>query len=719
MSTSTLENDLISFSLDSADNTWSLQDRRAWVRWGNSPDQPWLHLLVRGVELPLVLYKVKEEDSALRARFMDLQGGESGLELVFRLVGPALHVYLVPEGPALPGVRLFSRGLEASADWDGAALLPIRMGLYIPAAGEAPFDLRLGTYEYEGLHMAMAGLFKSGAALMAAWQDPYIALHAARTLGEQAGLRLDFELSKTARSLELHCLGKGDYHTLAAAYRQRAVDLGYRIPWNEKLPQRPQAQRLFGAANFKLWTALARRVDEDLVEQSVEVMWTFAEAAQIAEHLKRDVQLDEVLFHLGGWTAYGYDCRHPDIMPANAECGGDAGLADCARRVKDCGYLFCLHDNVQDMYRDAPSWGEEWIQKKPDGSLTKGGIWLGGQAFYTCAREALKLAQRAQNLPQVKTVANPDVYFIDTTYAVGPQECFDPRHPLTRQDDIYWKQALSDYAREVFGLFGSECGREWAVPHADFFEGLASVSGNYYHLLKPEELGARIVPIFDMVYHDCITIHGKYGYNPADMAPQVIHHAAMGRTLYYHSVGAHLYWQEPGAEAELPLPQEAADPALYTRAADGWAQGMCLWDRFMKNTQEILGPLSRRAAQALIERYDFLDEASLVRRTQFSNGVQVYVNGSAKDYPVASQLWGEVVLPPFGLLVEAGDFAALVARSWDGHTAGIPAAFTLTSQDGLPLSDSRKVRVFHGFGPANFSWRGKTYKIPREMVLED
>ena len=28
------------------------------------------------------------------------------------------------------------------------------------------------------------------------------------------------------------------------------------------------------------------------------------------------------------------------------------------------------------MYRDAPSWGEEWLQKKADGSPYKGGVWL-------------------------------------------------------------------------------------------------------------------------------------------------------------------------------------------------------------------------------------------------------------------------------------------------------------------------------------------------------
>ena len=35
-----------------------------------------------------------------------------------------------------------------------------------------------------------------------------------------------------------------------------------------------------------------------------------------------------------------------------------------------------------------------------------------------------------------------------------------------------WKQALSDYAREVFGIFGSEDGREWAIPAQRFLRGI-------------------------------------------------------------------------------------------------------------------------------------------------------------------------------------------------------------------------------------------------------
>jgi hypothetical protein len=717
-----LESPEIRFCLSPQQNAWSLTDKRGRVAWGNADDLGSWIALVSGVgdqakRIALTVASVEKKQDALACRLASLAGKDSGLSAVFRVVDDALLVYLeAGPGEPFPTVELFITGLEASAAEGGEALIPVRMGLLVQAPGE-PFAQRFGTYEYEGAHMAMAGLFQSGAALMASWGDPYVTLNLSRVVeGDTPVLRMGFTLTKTARSLQLRCLGKGGLSALAEAYRARAEALGYRRTWVDKRKERPQVDRLFGASNFKLWTALARRIDENLVEQSVEIKWTFDEVAQIAEHLRNDLELDGVLFHLGGWTHYGYDCKHPDIMPANPECGGNEGLVDCARRVQACGYLFCLHDNVQDMYRDAPSWDERWLQKEADGSPHKGGVWLGGQAYYTCAREALKLAQRPQNLPLVRDVVHPDLYFIDTTYAVGPQECYDPRHPLTKQEDIHWKQALSDYARGLFGMFGSECGREWAVPHADFFEGLASVSGRYYHRLYPEELGGVVVPFFDMVFRDCIAIHGKYGYRPEEMAEQVIHHVAMGRTLYYHSVPAHLYWEEDPRD-EIPWPDGPYDAAVFTRAHNGWAEGMCRWDRFIKNTHEVLSPLNRLTSETLIERYDFLDEQRLVRKTTFGNGVTAVVNGSAEVYEARSTICGTVRLPSYGFLVEAGTFVAFHALSWGGIAYDAPVLFTLTSLDGRSLAESEEVRVFHGFGDARLSWRGGVVEAKRERVV--
>ena len=126
-------------------------------------------------------------------------------------------------------------------------------------------------------------------------------------------------LRKSAKSFRVQFLGKGDYVTIAQAYRQVAKEKGWLVTWDEKLKTNPERAKLFGAANFKLWSTLDRRMNEESTqEESVRVNWTFDEAAQVAEHLKRDLKLDRVLFIIGGWIHRGYDNQHPDILPDGA-----------------------------------------------------------------------------------------------------------------------------------------------------------------------------------------------------------------------------------------------------------------------------------------------------------------------------------------------------------------------------------------------------------------
>ena len=391
-----------------------------------------------------------------------------------------------------------------------------------------------------------------------------------------------------------------------------------------------------------------------------------------------------------------------------------------ATACKACGYLFCLHDNYQDMYRDAPSWDEAWLQKEADGSPTVGGVLAGRAGLLHLRARGGQAGQRPENLPWVQEAFDPDLYFIDTTYAVGPQECYDPRHPLTKQDDIRLEDQASPTMRAIcLGMFGSECGREWAVPHADFFEGLASVSGDYYHRLEPGRLGGSVVPFFDMVFHDCIALHGKYGYKPEEMAEQVIHHVAMGRTLYYHALGNHLYWQDP---EELP---ETAG----SRRADG-CRGVHARAQRLGRGHVPVGPLyeehpggpgaAQQADRAGADRPLRVPGrgSAPVRKTTFSNGVTTVVNGSAEDVTVTSAAGTQAVLPPYGFLVEAGTFTAFVATAWDGKSYDAPVLFTVTSLDDQPVATAKSFRIFHGFGESELLWQGKKHNVAREAVVE-
>jgi hypothetical protein len=614
----------------------------------------------------------------------------------------------------------------------GYVVVPVREGLLVPADSGLTFTRQFDTYAYEGCHMQMLGVVQNGAATLVTWQDPYVAaqlksvLHTNESASAHQRLSPSLTLSKSARTFRIQFLGKGDYVTIAKAYRQLAQERGWLVTWDQKLKGHPERTKLFGAANIKLWSTLDRRMNEDSTkEEAVHVNWTFDEAAQVAEHLKNDLKLDKVLFTIGGWIHRGYDNQHPDILPTAPECGGDAAFSNCAKRVMDLGYLFCLHDNYQDIYRDSPSWDEKFIMKTDEGKLERGGHWAGGLAFLTCSQMAVGLAQRPQNLPSVKKLSDANSYFIDTTYAAGLQECYDPNHALTRTDDIKWKQALSDYARDVFGLFGSECGREWAIPHSDFFEGLTGVSGHYYHDANlPAKLGATLVPLFELVYRDCIAMYGKYGYDPKQAAEYVLQHISIARPLNYHSMPRHVYWkvaandEKPASEGET---HPAPDPAVFTRSDNGWGADLHPMDRFIKNTYEILSPLNEITAQMTMTGHKFLTNDRKVRQTIFGSGddaVQVIVNGSSTNYVCNSKLGGEVILPPFGFIAESPRYVAFHALRWNGVEYQSPVMFTLRSLGKAPVSSSREVRVYHAFGDDMIRIGHGTQKVKAEAVFK-
>ncbi len=730
--TLSLENPFLRFRLSSSDGSYEIEDKAAAVAWRSNPGSARLGeatLSIAGQTRRVALGRcdLRRLEDGLEATFHPLtERPDAALRVRVRVLAEPRTLEWSYEADAALGVqtvRLLDDGLGVTQKGGGYVVVPVREGLLIPADSGLAFTHRFDTFAYEGCHMEMFGVVNRGAVALVTWRDPYVALEIKSLLPVSGGspegqtLLPSLVLSKSARSFRIQFLGAGDYGTAARAYQQNAREKGWRVTWEEKLKGHPERAKLFGAINFKLWSALDRQMNEaSTQEERVRLNWTFGEAAQIAEHLKNDLKLEKVLFMMGGWIRRGYDNQHPDILPAAPECGGNDALAECARRVRAMGYLFVLHDNYQDIYRDSPSWDENLIMKTAPGALAKGGHWAGGRAYLTCSQKAVELARRPQNLPAVLKLTGADAYFIDTTYAAGLMECFDPNHPLTRGDDMKWKQILSDDARNLFGIFGSECGREWAIPHSDFFEGLTGVSGRFYHdagLLK--KLGAAVVPLFEMVYRDGIALYGKYGYDPAQSAEYVLHHISLGRPLHYHEIPPHLYWK-------VAMTNRAEGPAAaFTRAGRGWAEGLHPLDRFVKNTYEILSPLNELTARMPLTQHQFLTPGRKVQRTRFGEGadaVEVVVNAEAREYEHATRWGGAVRLPESGFVVEAPTFLAFHALNWNGTSFAEPSLFVLRSLDQKPLDQSRKVRVFHGFGDDRIRWRGQLWTVPKEATID-
>ena len=547
------------FDVDRTSGAWALIDKSTGVTWTSDPVRPRFgEVLLRGPDRS-VLWRIDRFDavheSPDRLRLIAqprIDGQPTGVTLNFT-VKPVVD----PEGLELAydsqstgpwqvsRVRLLHHALSVTEEDDGAVYVPHRLGIELPAGKGLPGGDQWRTYD--GLSMAMCGAVKQGSALLVNWNDVDTRLTVNTTWPDlefvpgRRARAVSLEIDAPKGACTLHPLGRGGYVEIAQAYRPLAKAKGWLKTWADKRKRFPTVDRMFGASNFKPFV-FSRVVPGSRFsgngKERTHLGFTFDEVAACAEHWRHDLEIDRAYVVLAGWINGGYDVRHPDVLPAAPECGGNEGLAEAAARIKACGYLLGMHDNYQDMYEGAPSWDQSWLNKDSRGVAKKGGNWNGGQAWQVCAIKQVELAARTKtNLPEIARLFSPTIFFIDTVFAWPLVTCEDPAHPMTRLDDLQWKTGLCLLAKQHFGLFGSEEGREWSVPCADYLEGI------FGH--QTDSPPGTVVPLFPLVYSDCAQIMTHQGnrIGPGD-EKKVADHVLFAE-MPLPRFGNHLYWTEP------------------------------------------------------------------------------------------------------------------------------------------------------------------------------
>jgi hypothetical protein len=705
------------FDLDRNGGAWALTDKANGTLWTSDPAGPRFgEILLRNGNRSAIwrigrFDEVIASPEQLRLTARPLVDGKpSGASVVFTIEpvtapdGLRLAYAGRSSGPwRVARVRLLDNAFTATEEDDGRVYIPHRLGMERTARNAFPGSEQWRTYD--GLSMAMCGLVKQGSALLVNWDCvdtqlrvnndwPDLPLVPGR---RSCNISLDMESPQGACTI--HPLGRGGYVEIAQAYRHLAKAKGWLQTWSEKRRSCPSVDRMFGAADFKPFV-LSRvlpgsRFSPDKKEH-VHLGYTFDEVAQCAEHWRNDLGIQRAMVVLAGWIHRGYDVGHPDVLPAAPECGGNDGLAAAARRIKACGYLFGLHDNYQDMYEDAPSWGQQWLNKNSQGVARMGGNWNGGQAWQVCAIKQVELAARKDtNLPKIAELFGPTIYFIDTVFAWGLVTCEDPAHPMTRLDDLCWKTRLCLLAKQHFGLFGSEEGREWAVPCADYLEGIFS------H--QADSPPGSVIPLFPLVYHDCVQLltHQSDRIGPGN-EKKVADHILFAQ-MPLPQFGPHLYWKHA---AEDRINREE----LWSRGDGGWPERLCAEDRVIKNTWEVLSPLSALVAERPLASHEFLTPDRLVQRTRFGDvAITVAYEKSARI--------GDNAVPAYGFIVESPGYTAFCATRYNGLDYAEPVLFTVRGLDGRPVAESSKVRIYHGFGDGRIRLPGKDFNVTREAVV--
>jgi hypothetical protein len=102
----------------------------------------------------------------------------------------------------------------------------------------------------------------------------------------------------------------------------------------------------------------------------------------------------------------------------------------------------------------------------------------------------------------------------------------------------------------------------------------------------------------------------------------------------------------------------------------------------------------------------------------FEEDVRVIINKGLEDHTLVSEQGGEVVLPPYGFVVESPTFVAFYALSWSGVNYGKPVLFTLRSLDGASIPWSSRIRIYHGFGDTRIKVKGEVHQVERESMIE-
>jgi hypothetical protein len=311
-----------------------------------------------------------------------------------------------------------------------------------------------------------------------------------------------------------------------------------------------------------------------------------------------------------------------------------------------------------------------------------------------CQRKSLELARRPQNIPAVVRLFSPDVYFLDTLFAMVPRVCQDPKHPVGKTEDVQLKLDLSDYARNQGMLFGSEEGNETGVAHADYFEGMLS------HKTKSHLAGAdTVIPLFELVFGDAIPLltHQSERLGP-DNAEQFLDHVLYAEMPVYR-FGTHRYWTDAAQDFR---PQAGAAEQLLFARGEQWG----LYDRFIKNTYEVLSHVNRVTAMLPMTGHRFLTADRMVESTRFGSDVEITVNYGAADYAT-----GNAVLPKYGFLVQSPSMLAFHARKFGRVEYSDPPLIVLRSLDGQPLATSKRIHAYRGFGGRQVDFLGRIVEI--------
>lgn len=316
------------------------------------------------------------------------------------------------------------------------------------------------------------------------------------------------------------------------------------------------------------------------------------------------------------------------------------------KTVNEQGFLSSVYDIYQDVwppiYQELQGRHEGWPE---DLVLDENGQWIKGWTIKKGFKEypggvicsIRGLARAKKQIPEGLKRSPYLARFIDTTTASPWRECYNPKHPMTRSEDIQFKMKLLGFVSNDLGLVtGSEDGVDVAVPFVDYFEGMMSPhigrlpgSGRNVGLvtyMPPTEdflkyqVGTEYrIPLWELVFHDSV-VTTWYWDDSNNRIPEVWWRKDLFNILY----------------GNMPL--------WAIRDWDHWKQYK---ERFIESYNNV-SPVFEKVGFREMLFHKFISDDQKVQETDFKGDIRIVVNFGEQSYALKNP---EYDLPAKGFVV--------------------------------------------------------------------
>lgn len=419
----------------------------------------------------------------------------------------------------------------------GYTVLPRMQGTLIPAGH--PEKMNDAIVFERGAYIPVYGQVKDGCGYAAIFDTPYDARYS--VIGEEIQPYFAPSLGTMGypRAMCYTFFAQGDYNTVAKIYRRYLTERGQLVTLKEKIARNPKIEYLLGCPIVHSGTAVhihpaSHFYDKEHPENN-DTYFPFAENGKLLRKLKEN-GAEKAYLHLDGWGHHGYDNLHPDPFPVHEASGGAEGMKALQETCTQLGYFFGIHDQYRDYYYDAPSFDLDNAVTHIDGSHPYHDYWNGGPHSFLCAKLAADYVRR--NYDEFERLGiKLDGSYLDVFSVVELDECFNPRHPMTRKEcaaarahclELLTDRGIIPSSEETVGCMVNAIA---LCHHAPFY------TTDWEDRENAQNVGIPI-PFFNLVYHDCIIIpwygiHHKGAWGIAGTDRGFYWALLCGGTIYY------------------------------------------------------------------------------------------------------------------------------------------------------------------------------------------